>query len=127
MLEKKNIHIYAHIAQIGDVKDRPFQQLGGTDYTALEDKSFCVIDDAQGEKMMERIEQARQSQDSVGGCVEGLIDSLPAGLGNPVFESVESGLAGLLLDVYKRQKQKCRKNKKYKGPFKILHFFTPHN
>ena len=99
LLEKKNIHIYAHIAQIGDVKDRPFQQLGGTDYTALEDKSFCVIDDAQGEKMMERIEQARQSQDSVGGCVEGLIDSLPAGLGNPVFESVESVLAGLLFSI----------------------------
>lgn len=45
------------------------------------------------------IEQMRMAQDSVGGIIECRVDGIPAGLGEPFFDSVESLAAHLLFSV----------------------------
>ena len=45
------------------------------------------------------IEQARMAQDSVGGIIECRVTGIPAGLGEPFFDSVESQIAHLLFAV----------------------------
>lgn len=45
------------------------------------------------------IEQARMAQDSVGGIIECRVAGIPAGLGEPFFDSVESQIAHLLFAV----------------------------
>ncbi|MES2155134.1 MAG: chorismate synthase [bacterium] len=46
-----------------------------------------------------RIREARKAGDSLGGAVEFAADDLPAGLGEPFFDSIESHLAHLLFAV----------------------------
>lgn len=51
------------------------------------------------EKFAEIIEKALRSQDSVGGIIECTATGLPAGLGEPFFDSVESVMSHLLYAV----------------------------
>lgn len=56
-------------------------------------------DDTIAKEMEEAIDAARNDQDSVGGIVECIIQGLPAGLGDPYFDSVESQLANLAFSI----------------------------
>lgn len=49
-----------------------------------------MLDDARGEEMAQRILKAREEADSVGGVTETVICGVPAGVGEPWFDSVES-------------------------------------
>ncbi len=51
------------------------------------------------ERMIERIEQARKSGDSLGGVVECRINKVPVGLGEPVFDKLEADLAKAMLAI----------------------------
>lgn len=50
-------------------------------------------------KMIERIEQARKAGDSLGGVVECRINSVPVGLGEPVFDKLEADLAKAMMAI----------------------------
>ena len=49
--------------------------------------------------MKDEILGAIAEQDSVGGVIEGYITGMPAGVGDPLFDSVESRLSALLFSV----------------------------
>ena len=49
--------------------------------------------------MQEIIEDARLNQDSVGGVVEAAVVGLPVGLGEPMFDGLESKLASILYAI----------------------------
>ncbi len=50
-------------------------------------------------QMIERIEKARKSGDSLGGVVECRINSVPVGLGEPVFDKLEADLAKAMMAI----------------------------
>ncbi|MEM3711518.1 MAG: chorismate synthase, partial [Thermoprotei archaeon] len=58
----------------------------------------CPIPEV-SEEMMKRVLEARSSGDSVGGIVECVALNVPAGYGEPIFDSVESLLAHALFSV----------------------------
>ena len=62
-------------------------------------KTFPVLDDAAGNEMQQLILAAKQSCDSVGGVIECMAINLPAGIGAPFFDSLESRLAHALFSV----------------------------
>ena len=51
------------------------------------------------EAMLAAIEEAREEQDSVGGVIECAAVGLPAGIGSPMLDSVESRLSSILFGV----------------------------
>ena len=61
--------------------------------------NFPVVDQAAGERMQEAILAARNDLDSVGGVLETAVTGLPAGVGEPWFDTVESVLAHMLFAV----------------------------
>lgn len=101
ILAKHGIYVGAHIAAIAGVKDTPFNPLGESadTFSELAQKSFPVLDDAASEAMQEKILAAKQSCDSVGGVIECMAINLPAGIGAPFFDSLESRLAHALFSV----------------------------
>ena len=101
ILAKRGIYVGAHIAAIAGVKDTPFNPLGESADTFFElaQKSFPVLDDAAGNEMQQLILAAKQSCDSVGGVIECMAINLPAGIGAPFFDSLESRLAHALFSV----------------------------
>ena len=105
-LEEKGIKIFAHIKSIAGVKDETYNF---DDRTNEEDflkkleevskKEFPVIDDKAGEQMKEKIAQAREQGNSVGGTIEVVIQGMSGGIGGPIFEGIEAKIAELCFAV----------------------------
>lgn len=58
-----------------------------------------MFDTQAGEAMAKAIRAAAKDGDSVGGVIECVITGLPAGAGEPLYDSVESRLASLLFSI----------------------------
>lgn len=97
-LGRKGIRIGTHVASCGGVKDRGFGNLD-EDIDLLGSEDFAVLDGEAGKKMEEAILAARESLDSVGGVLETAVTGVPAGVGEPFFDSVESRLAHILFSI----------------------------
>jgi len=101
ILEKQGIFIFTHIESIGECKDLRFDGVRA-DLPALkelEEKEFPVWDERAKAPMIERILAAKDRQDSVGGVVECMACGVPAGLGDPIFDSVESRISSILFSI----------------------------
>lgn len=92
-LEVKGIHIFAQIRRIGGLGTKPIETLSEKELKGLANLDFPVAQDWDRREMIEAIEAARLQEDSLGGSVELLITGLPAGVGNPIFDTVEGNLA----------------------------------
>lgn len=101
ILEKKGILIGAHISQVGNAFDCAFDKnnVSSDLLKKLTSTNFSVIDDTAEEKMREEIENARMSQDSVGGIIECAVIGVPVGVGGNMFSTVESKLSSILFGV----------------------------
>ena len=66
---------------------------------AVQEKFFPVLDDKAGERMQKLIEHCRDQLDSVGGVIECAIAGVPAGIGDPMFDCVESKISSLLFGI----------------------------
>ena len=100
-LAQYGITVGAHILRIHDTNDPRFNPLGESEATlnAIDAKSFPVINDNIGEQMQNCILTAKGVLNSVGGVIELMAINLPAGLGAPYFDSVESRLSQILFSV----------------------------
>ena len=101
-LEKKGIRIRSHIRACAGIADRPFagdEQGLLADFEALRGAKFPVLDEQAGEAMKARVAEAAQARDSVGGILETAVCGLPAGVGEPWFDTLESVLAHMLFAV----------------------------
>ena len=97
-LQAKGIFIGTHISRCAGISDRGFGDLGA-DIQTLSTSLFPVLDTAVGEKMQEAILSAKAEGDSVGGVLETAVVGLPAGVGEPWFDTFESVLAHILFSV----------------------------
>ena len=93
LLRREGIEIISRIAAIAGVED------AGELTASTAEKKFPVVDDAQGTKMREAIAAATAEGDSVGGTVECAATGLPAGLGDGMFDGMESRLAHILFGI----------------------------
>lgn len=100
-LAQYGITVGAHILRIHDITEPGFNPLGESEATlkTIDVKSFPVINDNIGEQMQNCILTAKGVLNSVGGVIELMAINLPAGLGAPYFDSVESRLSQILFSV----------------------------
>ena len=100
-LAQLGIKIGAHILSINNICENNFNPLGESEelLTELQEKAFPVLDDVKGSQMQARILEAKANLDSVGGVIETMAINLPAGIGAPYFDSLESRLAHMLFSV----------------------------
>ena len=97
-LRTRGVWIGTHIARLSTISDRAFEDLSA-DLQALSEKSFPVLFDPAAEQMKQHIEAVAREGDSVGGILESAVVGLPAGLGEPWFDSVESMLSHALFSI----------------------------
>ena len=100
-LAQYGITVAAHILRIHDIVEPSFNPLGESEaiLKAIDAKSFPVINDDIGEQMQSCILTAKGALNSVGGVIELMAINLPAGIGAPYFDSVESRLSQILFSV----------------------------
>ncbi len=97
-LRQKGIIISTHIASIGSVNDRAFNDIA-FDAKQLENAPFAVLDSAAAEQMKAEILAAKKDGDSVGGVLETAVLGMPAGIGEPWFDTVEGLLSHALFSI----------------------------
>lgn len=97
-LAAKGIALGTHISHCAGVFDRKFNDIK-KDIEYLSGASFSVLDEKAGEKMTEEILKAAEDGDSVGGVLECAVVGMPAGVGEPFFDSVESVLSHALFSI----------------------------
>ncbi|OJF97118.1 chorismate synthase [Alkalibacterium sp. 20] len=101
-LEQKGVTIGAHIQAIGYVEDEKFvdqKQVSLEQVENLKHQQLPLFNENKTEEMRKVILDAKDDGDSVGGVVETFVLGVPAGYGNPFFDSVESTLAHLVFSV----------------------------
>ena len=99
VLNSLGIRVYTHIAECAGVKDAPLSSSAGLLLPEPEPGHFALLDSSKEASMQEAIRAAGSEGDSVGGVLETIVTGLPAGIGEPWFDSVESELAHLMFAV----------------------------
>lgn len=96
-LSAKGVRIGAHIYSVGNIKDAPFTPTD--DQLTAAGDGFPTVDKAAGELMEQYMKEAAAEGDSVGGVIEIAVTGVPAGVGEPWFDGVESALSRALFGI----------------------------
>jgi chorismate synthase len=92
LLTHFGISCCAYLAQVGDITvDPDLSYLGNSAF-------FCPDPLAEG-RIRDKILEAKQSGDSLGGTINFMALGLPVGLGDPVYEKLEANLAKAMLSI----------------------------
>lgn len=98
LLRTINVEILAHTIQIGRVKLTKEVLPEDIRRNVYSNPVRCAEPET-ASAMRKEILQAAAAGDSVGGVVEGLAVALPAGLGDPIFGSLDSDIAQMLFNI----------------------------
>lgn len=91
------IKINAFVSSVGDIFiDKPYQYL---DFSMIENNAVRCPDEPTALKMEEYIKQIRKQGDTVGGTVTCVIQNVPLGLGEPVFDKLHAELGKAMLSI----------------------------
>jgi chorismate synthase len=97
ILSSKGISIDAFTDQVGDI--RWAGQWSEKLREVRESNSVRVPDNETAERMEALIRKVRKDGDTIGGCVRCVINGLPAGLGEPVFDKFHAELGKAMLSI----------------------------
>jgi chorismate synthase len=89
LLSRRGVKIIAHLVQVGDVRAKGEIPDAELEAKARESPIWCA-DKEVSALMSEELEKAKSENDSLGGAVECRVLGLPVGVGEPIFDSVES-------------------------------------
>ncbi|MFC6095967.1 chorismate synthase [Flavobacterium qiangtangense] len=91
------IKINAFTSSVGEIFiDKPYQAL---DFSKIESNAVRCPDEASAQRMEEYIKQIRKEGDTVGGTVTCVIQNVPIGLGEPVFDKLHAELGKAMLSI----------------------------
>ena len=99
-LAQQGVRIDCHIQQLGNLIDDSLLDVPeSADLAHLKAMRLPVLREGLDRDMEAAVLAAREQQDSIGGVLECRAVGLPAGLGAPFFDSVESVLSHLLFSI----------------------------
>jgi chorismate synthase len=93
----KDIKITAYVSSVGELQlDRPYSDL---DFSEIENNPVRTADAAMAKKMEAYIRDIRKQGDTVGGTISCVIQNMPIGLGEPVFDKLHAVLGKAMLSI----------------------------
>lgn len=92
-----SIKINAFVSSVGTIFiDKPYQEL---DFSKIESNPVRCPDEETAARMEAYIKEIRKQGDTVGGIVMGVIQNVPVGLGEPVFDKLHAELGKAMLSI----------------------------
>lgn len=92
-----SIEINAYTSSVGDIfLEKPYQEL---DFSKTESNVVRCPDEATAQKMIDRIKAIRKEGDTIGGTVTCVLQNVPLGLGEPVFDKLHAELGKAMLSI----------------------------
>ena len=93
----RNIKFTAYVSSVGKINlDKPYQEL---DFSYIEKNPVRCADPEKAAVMESYIKQIRKEGDTVGGIITCVIQNLPVGLGEPVFNKLHAELGKAMLSI----------------------------
>ena len=93
----KDIKITAFVSSVGSIfVQKPYQDL---DFSLIESNAVRCPDLATAEKMEEHIKEIKKQGDTIGGTITCVIQNVPIGLGEPVFDKLHAELGKAMLSI----------------------------
>ncbi|CAI2989880.1 TPA: chorismate synthase [Staphylococcus aureus] len=83
LLEQLDIEIYSRVVEIGGIKDKDFYD-SETFKANLDRNDVRVIDGGIAQAMRDKIDEAKNDGDSIGGVVQVVVENMPVGVGSYV-------------------------------------------
>lgn len=101
ILAGRGVQVGAHLLAVGGEQDRYYQSVALTPEELLlpGSRTFPVLCEEAGARMLAAIEAVRMQGDSLGGVIECGIVGLAAGLGDPMFWGVENAISSLVFGI----------------------------
>ncbi len=97
LLHHYGINCQAFVSQVGTLKlEKAYTEL---DLSQTENNIVRCPDGEVAEQMIALIDQTRKQRDTIGGIVTGIIQGVPAGLGEPVFDKLHAVLGQAMLSI----------------------------
>ena len=92
-----SIKINAYTSSVGDIfLEKPYQSL---DFSKTEDNIVRCPDAEYADKMIEKIKEIRKEGDTIGGTITCVLQNVPIGLGEPVFDKLHAELGKAMLSI----------------------------
>ncbi|WP_010516684.1 chorismate synthase [Croceivirga radicis] len=93
----KDIKITAYVSQVGRLKlETPYQQL---DFSEIEKNPVRCPDPTMASQMEKYIKSIKKDGDTIGGVITCIIQNVPIGLGEPVFDKLHAELGKAMLSI----------------------------
>lgn len=97
ILKQQGVKIYAYTSQIGSVVlDKPYYELN---LSKIEKSMVRCPEQKASNEMVALLKKIEKEGDSVGGVINGVIQNVPVGLGEPVFDKLHADLAKAMLSI----------------------------
>lgn len=93
----KGIEINAYTSSVGDLfLEKPYQAL---DFSKVESNIVRCPDEEVAEQMITKIQEVRKAGDTIAGTVTCVIQNVPIGLGEPIFDKLHARLGQAMLGI----------------------------
>lgn len=101
ILEQQGIFIGAHIEKIAGICDDKFDlvRVNKNQLDSVKNSAFPLINNECEKAMREKIDEARQNLDSVGGVIECAAIGVKAGIGEPIFDGIENMISHIVFGI----------------------------
>ena len=91
------IKINAFTSSVGDIFiDKPYQDL---DFDKIESNIIRCPDEVSAEKMIAKVQEVKKQGDTIGGTITCVLQNVPVGLGEPVFDKLHAELGKAMLSI----------------------------
>ncbi|MBS7606912.1 MAG: chorismate synthase [Candidatus Bathyarchaeia archaeon] len=98
LLSLIGVEVLAHTVQVGRVRVEGEVSYDDVRRNVYANPVRCAVPEL-AERMVEEVLSAAREGDSVGGVVEGIALNVPAGLGEPIFDSLDADIAKMLFNI----------------------------
>ncbi|TYA59050.1 chorismate synthase [Formosa maritima] len=93
----KEVKINAYTSSVGDIfLEKPYQDL---DFSKTESNAVRCPDSETAERMISKIKKIKKQGDTIGGTVTCVLQDVPIGLGEPVFDKLHAELGKAMLSI----------------------------
>lgn len=92
-----DIKINAYVSSVGDLfLEKPYQAL---DFSQTEQSLVRCPDEQVSQQMIEKIADAKKKGDTLGGTITCVLQNIPVGLGEPIFDKLHARLAHAMMSI----------------------------
>ncbi len=91
------IKINAFVSSVGDIfVEKPYQAL---DFSLIDSNDVRCPDMDTAQRMEQRIQEVKKQGDTIGGTITCVVQNVPIGLGEPVFDKLHAALGSAMLSI----------------------------